>query len=201
MNGVGTVFVFLNREGGEKRGGKRRGLARVGGKNRHANSEVSTVAGEGFYFSLYFYVPVKSHILVFGPILSPSLPMRAPPRKLSREHNACWSDLWNVRSSGVSRSRASARASYIWKRTFREENKKRDRCGFVRTCAEFPVWKAHQINTAENATMSLDFVGVHVHESFLYLRKKKSMTDMKPVKKHHIVKGHTAFVVSMSPQR
>ena len=38
--------------------------------------------------------------------------MEAPPRKLSREHNACWSAMRNDLSSGVSRNRASARASY-----------------------------------------------------------------------------------------
>jgi hypothetical protein len=58
------------------------------------------------------YVPIKSHIRVLGPILSPNRPMEAPPRKLSNEHNACWSGVRNSVSPGISHNLASARASY-----------------------------------------------------------------------------------------
>jgi len=57
------------------------------------------------------YVPVKSHVRVLEPILSPSRPIAAPPKKLTREHNACWSAMRNVVSPGVSHNLASARAS------------------------------------------------------------------------------------------
>ena len=56
--------------------------------------------------------PVKSQVRVLEPILSPSRPMKAPARKLTREHNACWSAVRNVVSPGVSHNLASARPSY-----------------------------------------------------------------------------------------
>ena len=72
--------------------------------------EVSKV---GFRFGTQAgYVPVKSHVRVLGPILSPSRPIEAPARKLTREHNACWSAIRNVVFPGSSHNLASARASY-----------------------------------------------------------------------------------------
>lgn len=54
-------------------------------RNGWWGERVGTVAeGKGILF-----LPVKSHIRVFEPILSPNLPMKAPPRKPSKEHNAC----------------------------------------------------------------------------------------------------------------
>ena len=39
------------------------------------------------------YTPVKSHIRVLEPILSPNRPTKAPATKPSREHNACLSEV------------------------------------------------------------------------------------------------------------
>ena len=106
---------------------------RVQGNNGHANSEMSTVADKDFFFFIFIFahVPVKSQTLVFEPILSPSLPMKAPPTKLRREHNACWSAVRNVVSPGVSHNRASARASYT--NRYGREKKKTRWCELVRT--------------------------------------------------------------------
>ena len=56
-------------------------------KSGNGDSEMSVQLQTRVFFRST--LPVKSHILVFGPILSPNLPMKAPARKLNREHNAC----------------------------------------------------------------------------------------------------------------
>ena len=63
----------------------------VAQKDRGVNLEMSKAAG--WNREEMGYVPVKSHIRVLEPILSPNRPMEAPARKPSREHNACWSGL------------------------------------------------------------------------------------------------------------
>ena len=50
---------------------------------------------------------------VLGPILSPNLPIKAPPRKAKREQSACRSEIRKLVSRGVSHNRATARASCI----------------------------------------------------------------------------------------
>ena len=60
-------------------------------------------------------VPAMSHIRLCAPTRSPIRPTNAPRLKLIKEHNACWSALWNVWSwdPGVpSKRRASAIANY-----------------------------------------------------------------------------------------
>lgn len=84
MNGTGTVFVFLNWEGCFFWG---RGVEGAGKQRTCKFGNEHTVADKGCF--IFVHIPVKSQILVFEPILSPNLPMKAPPTKLRREHNAC----------------------------------------------------------------------------------------------------------------
>lgn len=67
------------------------------------------------------YVPVKSQIRVLLPILSPSLPRKAPTRKLNREHSACRSEIRKLLSRGSSHNRATASASCVRYETFQGE--------------------------------------------------------------------------------
>ena len=60
-------------------------------------------------------VPAMSHIRLCAPTRSPIRPTKAPRLKLIKEHNACWSALWNVWSwnpGAPSKRRASAIANY-----------------------------------------------------------------------------------------